>query len=182
MVIFFYNNNVNKIYFQIMFLVEHFLVFLIMKEYLTPNGKEKIEQDVEILKSRRKGISARISDAIEQGDLKENGEYDTAKNEQALVESEIIRLEELIRNAEVVDKQKDSLVVEIGSSIVIRNIANKDSMKTYVIVGAEESDPSNGKITIHSPIGEAVIGKKIKEKIIVKTPKQDVVFEIIKIE
>lgn len=135
---------------------------------LTEEGLVKIKNELANLKERRKDVIARIQTAKEFGDLSENAEYDDARNEQSFVEGRIQELQEMIKQAKVVSKQSHSTdSVSLGSKVTVT--VDGDS-EEYELVGVNESDPVNGKISIESPTGKALMGAKKGEKVIVETP------------
>lgn len=151
--------------------------------FLTAEGLEKLKQELEYLKTqKRHEVAQRLKEAIAQGDLSENSEYDAAKEEQAFVESRIITLENMIRNAKIINSEhQDKNVVNVGSKVTIQEIPDGDE-ETYTIVGSAESDPSEFRISNESPIGSELIGKKVGEIISVSTPSGTIQFKILSIE
>jgi transcription elongation factor GreA len=150
---------------------------------LTKEGLEKIKQELEIFKTqKRHEVAERLKEAIAQGDLSENAEYDAAKEEQAFVESRIITLENMIRNAKIIcaDHQNKN-IVNIGSKVTIQELPKGDT-ETYTIVGSAESDPVSGKISNESPIGSELIGKKVGETVNVPAPSGTIQFKIVQID
>jgi len=149
-------------------------------QYLTDQGYKKLKDELEYLKKvRRPAIANRIKDAKDLGDLSENAEYADAREEQSFSEGRILELENLLKNVQVVNPSQSNLeVVQIGDKVTIE----KDSKTTeYAIVGSNESDPSSGKISNESPIGKSLIGKKIGEEVVIKTPKGESIWKIAKI-
>ena len=144
---------------------------------ITEAGKKDLEVELEALKSRRGDIAEKISNARDFGDLSENAEYDAAREEQGLVESRIAEIEEIILNAELI-KATNSTKIILGS-----NVELKTGAKTvkYAIVGPVEADPLAGRISNESPIGVALMGKKVGENVTITTPKGEIVYEIIAI-
>ncbi|WP_174730030.1 transcription elongation factor GreA [Mesobacillus harenae] len=138
---------------------------------MTQAGKEKLEQELEQLKSvKRKEVVERIKVARSFGDLSENSEYDSAKEEQAFVEGRITTLENMIRNAKIIEEDAisgDS--VSLGRSVTFVELPNGDE-ETYTIVGSAEADPFEGKISNDSPIAKSLIGKKVGDQVSVQTP------------
>lgn len=130
--------------------------------FFTPEGLEKIENEIEYLKTvRRKEIAERIKVALGYGDLSENSEYDEAKNEQAYVEERIAKLEMMARNAKVIDeKDLNHDMVNVGSTVVVKDLDSGDEDE-YTIVGSAEADPLSGKISNESPVGAGLIGLKV---------------------
>ena len=151
--------------------------------YLTEEGLEKVKEELEHLRTqKRQEVAQRLKEAIAQGDLSENSEYDAAKEEQAFVESRIITLENMIRNAKIIDAaNQDKNVVNVGSKVTIEEQPDGDR-ETYTIVGSAESDPASFKISNESPIGKELIGKKVGEIVNVSTPSGTIQFKIIEIE
>jgi len=147
---------------------------------LTKQGLKKLKEELKDLKENgRKKVTERIKVAREFGDLKENSEYHEAKQEQGFMEGRILELEYLIKTSKVADSKGISDIISIGSSIVV----NKDGQDmNFTIVGSTEADPSSGKISIDSPLGQAFINKKIGETCIVELPAGEVEYEIIKID
>jgi len=130
--------------------------------FFTPEGLEKIENEIEYLKTvRRKEVAERIKVALGYGDLSENSEYDEAKNEQAYVEERIAKLEMMARNAKVIDeKDLNNDMVNVGSTVVVKDLDSGDEDE-YTIVGSAEADPLSGKISNESPVGAGLIGLKV---------------------
>ncbi len=151
--------------------------------FLTQEGLEKVKKELEDLKTRkRQEVAQRLKEAIAQGDLSENSEYDAAKEEQAFVESRIITLENMIRNAKIIDGlNQDKNVVNVGSKVTIEEQPDGDR-ETYTIVGSAESDPASFKISNESPIGKELIGKRVDEIVNVSTPSGTIQFKIVEIE
>ena len=145
---------------------------------LTSEGYQKIQQELEKLKSRRKEVSERIRNAREFGDLAENSEYEDAKNEQSFLEGRILELEMMLKNAQVVTKNGTDKV-EVGSQVTLK-IDGK--IIEYTIVGASETDPKAGKISVDSPLGNSLMGKAKNEKVEIMTPQGKMTCEIIEIK
>ncbi len=148
--------------------------------YVTKIGLEKFKDELGILKTtKRREIAERIQQAKELGDLSENAEYVEAKNEQAFTEGRIMEIEEILRNAVIIPDHGEGDVVKIGSTVT----ASVDGKTvTYVIVGSNESDPVDGRISNESPIGGAYLGKRTGEKAEVQTPRGTVVHTILSIQ
>ena len=148
---------------------------------ITANGKKELEKELELLKARRGEIADKIAEARDFGDLSENAEYDQAKNEQAQVEEKIAKLENMIRNSIVIDEEnKDKDVVNIGSVVKVKEVGTNYE-ETYSIVGSAETDPLEGKISNESPVGRALLGKKVGEIADVEIPDGVLKFEIVSI-
>jgi len=146
--------------------------------YLTSEGQKKIQEKLEKLKSERPQIAARINAAKEMGDLAENTEYTTAKEEQSRIESEINRLENLLRTAQIVEKDNEG-VVGIGTEIILKS--NNKTYK-YILVGPEEVNLEEGKISYESPLGKSLINKRQGEEVESSTPKGRVKYKITEIK
>jgi transcription elongation factor GreA len=139
-----------------------------MKKYhMTQSGLEKAQVELEALTLRRKEIIEKIKAAKEQGDLKENGEYHEAKNDMAFNESKILEIEDLIRNAEVVESPTNSQFVALGSQI---KVANGVGERDFLIVGPTEANPAERKISDESPLGQAFMHRSVGEEVEVETP------------
>ncbi len=138
---------------------------------MTQAGKEKLEQELEQLKTvKRKEVVERIKIARSFGDLSENSEYDSAKEEQAFVEGRITTIENMIRNAKIIGSEELSGdTVSLGNSVTFIELPNGDE-ETYTIVGSAEADPFEGKISNDSPIAKSLIGRKIGDQVTVQTP------------
>lgn len=148
--------------------------------YVSKDGLEKLKQELEYLKTtKRKEIAHRIASAKELGDLSENAEYSDAKEEQGLVETRVLELEDTLRNVQVIQKPKSSHTVVIGSVIAVS--AADGATQTFEIVGSNEADPVAGKISNESPLGKAFLGHKIDDTVSVTVPKGIMSFSIKKI-
>ena len=149
---------------------------------LTKEGYDKIVAEHEELVSvKRAEVAERIKEAISYGDISENAEYDSAKNEQAELEERIYTLENMIRKAKIV--QEDDVkgdVVNVGLKVKVKDL-DMDFEEEFSIVGATESDPFNGKISNESSVGKALIGHKVGDKVAVEVPDGTVNYEIIEI-
>ncbi|MFH1838244.1 MAG: transcription elongation factor GreA [Candidatus Kuenenbacteria bacterium] len=145
-------------------------------------SKEKLQELIEELRElkdvKRAQVAEKISNAKDLGDLSENAEYSEAKEEQALLEKKIAELENTIENAIIVKKSENKSVVSIGSMVEIKY---NGQTKKYSIVGSAEADPSQGKISNESPLGNALMGHRTGDLIEVKTPKGLVKYTILKI-
>lgn len=152
------------------------------KYVMTYEGVKKLEDELEFLKStKRKEITEKIKVALGYGDLSENSEYDEAKNEQAFVEGRIVQLENMLRNAEVVDESEvPHDVVNIGSIVKVKDYDFDEEIDFY-IVGSAEVDPYNNKISDESPVGHALMGKKAGDIVEVNTPGGICKYEILDI-
>ena len=139
--------------------------------FLTPEGKKQLEEKLEFYKTKKRPeISAKIGIAREYGDLSENAEYDAAKEEQAQLESEILEIENKLRNAVIINTSKIATdKVSIGCIVKIYD-EEFDEEVEYRIIGSTESNPLNGLISNESPVGRALIGKKVGDEVEVETP------------
>ncbi|OGC58457.1 transcription elongation factor GreA [candidate division WWE3 bacterium RIFCSPLOWO2_01_FULL_42_11] len=150
------------------------------KILLTKEGFQNLKDEYKSLVDvKRTEIAEKIQSAREMGDLSENAAYHTAKEEQAFLEGRVSELEELFRNAEVVEKDNNKTSVGIGSKV---KVCIDGGDETFWIVGAYEADPAVGKISHESPIGQALLGKKIGEEINVEAPIGTVKYKIVSIE
>ena len=151
------------------------------KQYvMTYEGVKKLEDELEYLKTvKRKEITEKIKVALGYGDLSENSEYDEAKNDQAFTEGRIVTLENMLKNAVVVDESEiPHDIVSVGSKVRVKDF-EFDEEVDYTIVGSAEADPMNFKISNESPVGSALIGKKIGEIVEVQIPDGVNKFEIL---
>ena len=152
------------------------------KFIMTYEGVKKLEEELEYLKTvKRKEITEKIKVALGYGDLSENSEYDEAKNDQAFTEGRIIQLENMLKNAVVVDESeipKDK--VSVGSIVKVMDYEFDEEVE-YTIVGSAEADPMNFKISNESPVGSALIGKKVGDVVEVTVPSGVSKFEVLEI-
>jgi transcription elongation factor GreA len=137
--------------------------------HITKEGLVKLQAELDILVStRRPEVAEKIKRAREVGSTENNAEYDDAKNEQAFIEGRILALENILRNATVIERPEQPGVVELGDAILIQNQDGK--IEQYTIVGSAEADPLNGRISEVSPVGKALLGKKTGDTVKVSTP------------
>ena len=152
------------------------------KFIMTYEGVKKLEEELEYLKTvKRKEITEKIEVALGYGDLSENSEYDEAKNDQAFTEGRIIQLENMLKNAVVVDESeipKDK--VSVGSIVKVMDYEFDEEVE-YTIVGSAEADPMNFKISNESPVGSALLGKKVGDVVEVAVPSGVSKFEVLEI-
>ena len=153
------------------------------KVFMTAEGLQKTKERLQYLKSeKRQEVANKIAEARSYGDLSENSEYDLAREEQASVEAEIFDLENKLKAAEVIDTKKiNTSSVNVGCKVTIENIKTKQSFE-YKIVGDTDSDPLNGLISNVSPIGAGLVGKKVNEVAVIKTPAGIVQYKVLKIK
>ena len=150
---------------------------------LTPEGLEKLKAELEELTTtKRREVAERIKDAREYGDISENSEYDDAKNAQGLLERRIGELQRRARNVKVVDpSEAEQDAVDLGTTVTLR-VVGQGQERTFQIVGANESDPPNGKLSHASPVGRAVLKRRVGDKVTVTTPRGSTEYEIVNVE
>ncbi|HAE42135.1 MAG TPA: transcription elongation factor GreA [Clostridiales bacterium] len=150
---------------------------------LTREGLEELTAEIEQLKLvKRKEVAEKIKAALAFGDISENAEYDEAKNEQGEIEKRILKIENMIKNAKLIEEVIGNDLVKLGSTVKTRDI-EYDEVMEYKIVGSVEADPLKGKISNVSPLGKALLGKKAGEVLEVSTPSGYYVkYEIVSIE
>lgn len=152
---------------------------------ITKDGLDKLVKELDHLKNvSRKEIAARIKEAISYGDLSENSEYEEAKNEQAFVEGRIWELEEKVKNAKIISEKAKvtTKTIQLGSTVHVKNLTKKREEEIYTIVGSEEANPFEGKISNESPIGSALLDKKKGDVIKAVIPAGTVEYEITKLD
>lgn len=149
---------------------------------LTEDGLKQLEEELEYLKTKkRKEVSEKIKVALGFGDLSENSEYDEAKNEQAQVEARMVSVENMLKNAIVIDEsERDTSKVELGATVTIHDIEFDEDI-TYKIVGSTEADPDEGRLSDESPLGKSLMGKAEGEMIDVDAPAGVIQYKILKI-
>jgi transcription elongation factor GreA len=152
------------------------------KHLLTPEGLEKLKAELDgLVNDRRKEIIERIQEAVSHGDLSENADYAQAKEEQSFIEGRVQEIEEIIKNAEIIHASSHRSTATIGSTVVVmvkKAGDDKAAERTYTIVGANEANPSEGKISNESLIGKALLGRKAGESFPVTTPAGEVQYEV----
>ena len=148
--------------------------------YLSPEKHEELKQELNNLKTDgRQAVARRLKHAKEYGDLSENSEYAQAREEQSIVESRIFELDELLKKAVIIKKSGSKDKVEVGSTVT----AMKDKeMVHYTIVGSYDAKPEDGKISDESPLGQAVLHRRVGDKVSVHTPGGEIFYQITKIE
>lgn len=150
------------------------------KYLLTPEGLAKLNEELKtLIEVKRKEVIERIREAAAHGDLSENADYAQAREEQSFVEGRIQEIEETIKNAEIITAATQHNHVSIGSTVVVK-VANNE--RKYAIVGSNEANPSEGKISNESIVGRALLGKRVGDKVSVQTPGGESVYEITGIE
>lgn len=152
--------------------------------FVTKDGYKQLQEELELLKTiRRKELAKRLEEAISYGDLSENSEYEEAKNEQAFVEGRILELEEKIKHAKIIATGKHGKLVELGSVVVIQRVKpHEGELEEYTIVGSTEADPLNKRISNESPIGAALLDRKVGDIMDVKVPAGKVAYKIVKLK
>ncbi len=151
--------------------------------YLTAEGAARLKAELERLKGpAREEIAQRLRAAVQMGDLSENADYHKAKEDQGFLEGRIQELEYLLKNAIIVEDNGSSKheVIEIGARFTI--VEDGQGPESFILVGAKEADPRNGRISNESPIGRALLGHKVGDRVTVQTPGGQVGLEIIEIE
>ena len=153
-----------------------------IKYIMTYEGVKKLEEELEYLKTvKRKEVTEKIKVALGYGDLSENSEYDEAKNEQAFTEGRILQIENMLKNASVVDESEiPAGTVAVGATVKVKDY-DFDEVVEYTIVGSAEADPMNFKISNESPVGKALIGRKIGDVVEAAVPDGISKFEILDI-
>ena len=153
------------------------------KNLLTYAGLKKLEEELHDLKVvKRKEVAGKIKEAREQGDLSENAEYDAAKDEQRDIETHIDELEEILKNAEVVqDNNTDKDAIKMESVVKLHDVEYDEDIE-YVIVGSSEADSLNNKISNESPLGAAMLGKKVGDTVKVEAPAGVIEYKIISVQ
>ncbi len=153
-----------------------------MTHFLTAEGKKQLEEKLNYYKStRRVEASEKIAIAREFGDLSENSEYDAAKEEQAQIEAEIHEMEDILLNCEIIDNSATEGQVSIGSTVTVYD-EEFDETLVLQILGSTESNPAKGIISNNSPVGAALIGRKVGEKVTVKMEGGDIVYKILEVK
>lgn len=150
--------------------------------YMTEEGKEKIEQELHVLKTeKRKEVVERIKIARDFGDLSENSEYDSAKEEQAFVETRIVQLEKMIRNAVIIENDNNENIVSLGKKVTFIELPEGEE-ESYTIVGSAEADPFEGKISNDSPMAKSLLGQEKGTEVLVPTPGGEIKVKIVDIK
>jgi transcription elongation factor GreA len=151
--------------------------------FLTPEGLRKVKEELEYLTTtRRMEVAQMIAEAKAEGDISENAGYDEAKTAQGFLEGRIRELEAILKNAQVIsDTAAAPNVVTIGRTVVVRE-QDTDTEEEYTIVGPPEADPSQGRISNESPMGRALLNKRVGEQVVVQSPGGEIIFEIVKVK
>jgi transcription elongation factor GreA len=147
--------------------------------YVSADGLKKMQRELEELRtSKRAEVAERIHAAMEFGDFTENSELEQAKNDQAFLEGRIMTLEQMIKNAQVIDESSHHELVEVGSHV---SVESDGAREQYVIVGSAEASPAEGKISNESPVGRALMGHKAGETVRLAVPAGAVEMKILKV-
>ena len=150
------------------------------KYLLTKEGLEKLNEELKhLVNDKRKEVIERIREAAAHGDLSENADYAQAREEQSFIEGRVQEIEDIIKNAEIITQNTHGSTVTIGSTATIKT---NGSEKKYTIVGSNEANPREGKISNESLVGKALLGRKAREKFKVPTPAGEIEYEIVSIE
>ncbi len=150
--------------------------------YLTPEGARKLRAELEYLKTEKRAeLSARLRAAIQMGDLSENADYIATKEEQGFVEGRIQQLEHILRHAVFIENNGQRDTVDLGARVTVQE-EGYDDKETYYIVGATEADPLRGRISNESPMGRALLGKRVGDLVEVETPAGRLKVKIVRIE
>jgi len=154
---------------------------MLEKQYLTKDKFEELQKELDFLKrTRRSEVARDLEYAKSLGDLSENAEYHEARGAQASLEDRIMKIEGILKTAEIVETQHTE-AIQVGSVVIVQKEGEKDTKK-YIIVGSEEADMASGKISNKSPLGVALIGKKKGQNFTFSTPKGKVNYAIVNIE
>ncbi len=149
------------------------------KYLLTPEGLAKLNEELKyLINEKRKEIIERIKEAAAHGDLSENADYAQAREEQSFIEGRIQEIEDIIKNAEIIAAASGHSAVTIGSTVVVKTNGTE---KKYTIVGSNEANPAEGKISNESLVGKALLGKKVGDKVKVTTPAGEMEYQIVSI-
>lgn len=139
------------------------------KFYLTKEGYEKLKKELEeLLNIKRPQVIAKIKEAREYGDLSENSEYDQARTEQSFLEGRIREIQNILKNAVIIETKNNGEVVSLGSTVVLES--SDGEREEYTIVSSSEADPLMGKISDESAVGKALLGKRVNEKVTIQVP------------
>ena len=151
---------------------------------ITAEGLKKLEEELAQRKGPiRKEIVERLKEARAQGDLSENSEYDQAKEDQGKNESRIVELELMIKTAVIIDTSSSGKegIVSLGCTVILKDVETGEE-ETYTVVGTTEADPFNNKISNESPVGTAILGKKIHDVVVANTPAGELSYEILEVK
>lgn len=150
--------------------------------FLTKDGLKKLEEELNFLRTvRRAQVAERLHNAQEDGELIENAEYEDAKNEQAFLEGKILSLEAMLSNAVIIENDGPEGVVSLGSKITVKE-AGGGKPEMYQLVGAAEANPKEGRISNESPLGRALLGRKVGDDVKVNAPLGTISFRVVAID
>ena len=150
--------------------------------YLTVEGVENLRRELDhLVNVKRPALAERLHKAIQQGDLSENADYTTAKEEQGFLEGRIMQIEAMLRNTVIIQEDGPKDEVTLGSLVVVVEEGTEEA-ETFRIVGPAEADPANNKLSDKSPLGRALLGRRVGDTVMVKTPGGEIVFRIISIQ
>lgn len=150
------------------------------KYLLTPDGLKKLNEELkELVTKKRPDVIERIREAASHGDLSENADYAQAREEQSFIEGRVQEIEDVIKNAEIISTTSHHNNVTIGSTVIIKTGGQE---KRYTIVGSNEANPKEGKISNESIVGRGLLGRKVGEKFKISTPAGDMEYEIVSLE
>lgn len=150
--------------------------------YLTPEGLTKLQDELEHLRTtRRSEVADRLHAAMDEGDIEENAEYDEAKNEQAFVEGRILTIKAILNNYELIDENDVEIdEISLGNTVTVKE-GDEESEK-YHLVGVAEADPTQGRISNESPLGRALLGRRVGDTVQVSAPAGLLTFRVVNIE
>jgi transcription elongation factor GreA len=149
--------------------------------FLTREGLKKLEEELTFLRTvRRAQVAERLHNAQEDGELIENAEYEDAKNEQAFLEGKILSLESMLSSAVIIENDGPEGVVNLGSQVTIKESGGKP--ESYLLVGAAEANPKAGRISNESPLGKALLGRKVGDDVKVNAPSGTLSFRVISVD
>jgi transcription elongation factor GreA len=153
-----------------------------MKAPMTKQGHERLQKELERLKKvERPAVIQAIADARALGDLSENAEYHAAKERQAYIEARIREIETKLAEAQIIETHRlTNDKVTFGTTVTVMDLTTKDK-RSYMLVGQHESDLKNGRISVHSPVGKALIGHKVGDRVTVSTPAREIEYQIVEI-
>ncbi len=151
--------------------------------YITPKGLEELKAELDhLINVRRPDLAKRLHFAIKQGDLSENADYIAAKEEQGFLEGRILELEQSINNAVLIESSGNTDgIINLGSHITVME-EDYDEEETYHLVGATEADPTKGRISNESPLGQALLGKRVGDVVAIRAPAGEIRFRIVRID
>ena len=149
--------------------------------FLTREGLKKLEEELEFLRTvRRAQVAERLHNAQEDGELIENAEYEDAKNEQAFVEGRILTLEAMLSNAVIIQDNGPQGIVSLGSNVTVKEAGGRPEV--YMLVGAAEANPKDGRISNESPLGRALLGRRVGDEVKVNAPAGTLSFRVVAID